>query len=377
VATQVHLKRCTGRWFWLAIATPLLSGIGLVALSALSNLTLPSAPAKLDQPTALDKARLQEALHLKQALGEAIWPGYGEMEVPVMLWNREYVFLIGYPNPPTGWEKVAADDFAGQPYYRQSAHEPQNFAVRIGDGWAASMATKWETDDFLISTIRERMPGPLRPIVPYRLIIQPSEVQMCAVLHEAFHVYQVKTAKALFDDAERAYHDAESYWAVDAVMRSDWKSETDLLFRAVRAQSESDARDLARQFLAQRSQRRQAHSLGAPLVDYERRFEWLEGLAKYVELEAWRQASATPGYTPLPALKAAADFKNYATFSQRWSQELDQMKRQAGQEGETRFYYTGLAEATLLDRFRPGWKALVMAQGAWLEDLLRSAVQLP
>ncbi len=43
--------------------------------------------------------------------------------------------------------------------------------------------------------------------------------------------------------------------------------------------------------------------------------------------------------------------------------------------GEARFYYTGLAEAALLDRLMPDWKARVMAKGVWLEDLLQLAVQ--
>ena len=50
------------------------------------------------------------------------------------------------------------------------------------------------------------------------------------------------------------------------------------------------------------------------------------------------------------------------------------MKRQAGQEGETRFYLTGMAQATLLDRLLPGWKELALAEGVFLEDLLREAV---
>ncbi|UCG23997.1 MAG: hypothetical protein JSW55_18005 [Chloroflexota bacterium] len=51
------------------------------------------------------------------------------------------------------------------------------------------------------------------------------------------------------------------------------------------------------------------------------------------------------------------------------------MKRQAGQEGDVRFYYTGMAQASLLDRLSPGWKELGMNDGVWLEDLLRSAVE--
>ena len=109
---------------------------------------------------------------------------------------------------------------------------------------------------------------------------------------------------------------------------------------------------------------------------FERRFEWLEGLAKYVELESWRQAAETAGYQPLPAVMDDSDFKDYDTFDRRWSQEIGQMKRQATREGDTRFYYTGMAQAILLDRLLPDWKGRVMEDGVWLEDLLQEAVEL-
>jgi len=50
------------------------------------------------------------------------------------------------------------------------------------------------------------------------------------------------------------------------------------------------------------------------------------------------------------------------------------MKRQVDQEGDTRFYYTGMAQATLLDRLSPDWKR-TMAEDVWLEDLLAQAVE--
>jgi hypothetical protein len=140
-------------------------------------------------------------------------------------------------------------------------------------------------------------------------------------------------------------------------MHAEWEKEIALLAQAVGAPSNEDAAELVRQFLAQRDARRAAHQLDAALVDFERLTEWEEGLAKYVELSIWRVAADTPDYTPLPALASDPDFKRYATFDQRWAQEIDQMKRQAGQEGDVRFYYTGMAQAVLLDRLTPDWKA--------------------
>ncbi len=366
---------CLRRALLIGTGGLLLLCLSAAGLSALSNRNLPPGPAALDRLDPLDKARLQETLHLKQELGEAVWPGWGQADIPVMLWNKDYSFLVGYPDPPADWAIVAGDDFDGQPYYRQPAQDAQNFAVEIGERRAASLATKWEMDNFMMSQFREMMPGPLKSVFPYRLLIQSTEVHISGVLHESFHVFQAEIAPIHFEDAEKAYRDGERYWSADAAMHEAWKAEIDLLARAISSKSEDEAAELARAFLAQRDERRQTFGLDAGLMDYERRFEWLEGLAKYIELGIWREASATPGYASLPALADDPDFKAYTTYSQRWSQELDQMKRQAALEGDVRFYYTGMAQAVLLDRLTPDWKAHILTETVALEDALREAVQ--
>ncbi len=63
--------------------------------------------------------------------------------------------------------------------------------------------------------------------------------------------------------------------------------------------------------------------------------------------------------------------RNYTTH---WNREVDQIRRMAGDEGDGRFYYSGMAQAVLLDRFAPGWQAQVFADGVWLDDLLADAV---
>jgi len=359
----------------LAIGGLFLLCVAAGAISALSNRNLPSGPQVLDRLDPLDKARLAETLHLKQALGEAVWPGWGQADIPVIIWNRDYSFLVGYPHPPAEWEAVAGDTFEGQPYYRQRSANPQNFALQVGDRWVARMATKWETDLFMRELFRKVLPPLIEDVFPYLVLIQPSEVQMSAVLHESFHAYQAIVAAARLEAAEKAHQEKKNYQAADEQMHDDWGKEIDLLARALRAKSDSEAADLARQFLAQRAQRRTAHSLDATLVAYERQLEWEEGLAKYVELAIWRVAYTTPGYQPLSTLANDRDFKGYKTFEQRWSQEIDQMKREAASKGETRFYYTGMAQATLLDRLLPGWKTRALADEVWLEDLLAEAVE--
>lgn len=358
----------------LGLFVACLAGAGLVALS---NQNLPDSIAESDRLSSLDKARLAEALHLKQTLGDRVWPGFAAAEIPILLWNRDYSFLYGdnINSPPAAWQEVPGDTFQGQPYYRRASTDPQNFAVQVDDQWVASIGTKLEADLFVREMIQGSIPSPVNQVIPYRLLIQPSEVQISAVQHEAFHVFQLANAPVRFEDAELAYPDGSRYWAIDSAMGDAWRAEIDALAQALDADSDEQAAVLAGQFLNQRRARRQDHGLGPDMIAFERRFEWLEGLAKYVELESWRQAAGSDGYQPLPAMAEDPDFDGYAGFDGRWSQEIGQMKRQADQEGDTRFYYTGMAQAVLLDRLLPGWKEQVMKEGIWLEDLILQAVE--
>jgi hypothetical protein len=46
----------------------------------------------------------------------------------------------------------------------------------------------------------------------------------------------------------------------------------------------------------------------------------------------------------------------------------------AGNDGDGRFYDSGMAQAALLDRLLPGWKAQFFDEGVFLEELLATAV---
>ena len=154
----------------------------------------------------------------------------------------------------------------------------------------------------------------------------------------------------------------------------DWQQELDLLAEALKSNDPSQVVELTRQFLDLRSARRSSAKLSAQLIAYEEQREWEEGLARYAELEIWRQADKT-SYTPLPETDQLNNFDDYAGFEKRWSQEIQQMPRMADDEGDGRFYYTGMAQAYLLDQLMPGWKTRAFEEGVWLDDLLAEAVQ--
>jgi hypothetical protein len=383
----------------------LFSSIGLAMLCiavagvfALSNLELPAHSQQTDRLSPLEKTRLAEAIRLREALGDTVWPGWGDADIPVILYNEEYAFLMGYPDPPAGWVKVPQgllqggsweivpdDTFEGRPYYRQRLPtpeiNPQNFTVRIGERWVATMQTNEYMEIHFYVEYREGLPTLLRSVFPYRLLwsllMGETENYIGSLEHESFHALQGSEAPSRLAAAEGANRYEGLYPWDDPAMSRDWEQEMDLLVRAVRSSSDGEAADLVRQFLAQRDERRAIAGLSRELVDYERQRDWLEGLAKYVELSLGRLAASTPGYEPLPSLADDPNFIQYANRERFWSEQIDEAKLSAMREDETRFYYGGMAQAELLDRLLPGWKERAFSPDVMLEDLLREAINQP
>ncbi len=343
-------------------------------ISALSNKELLKTPEVADNISQLDKDRLAETLHLKNELGKEIWPGWDQMDIPILIWNEQHSFLVDYSGQPTGWEEVQGDTFNKKPYYQQETEDHQNFAVFIDGQWVASLATKSEMDHFIINQFMEIIPSPINQIIPYQLFIQPTEVHITGVLHETFHVYQTLMAPDKLALAEDRYDFDAKYWEIDENMGDEWKEEINLLTQALEAENNEDTIYLVTQFLEKRDQRREKHDLDNELIDFERLIEWEEGLAKYVEIAIWKQAFSSSTYESLPEIYQDPDFNDYKTFEKRWNQEIMTMKNPASQEGDTRFYYTGMAQGFLLDRLLPEWKTGIMAENVWLEELLQEAI---
>ncbi|MAU01969.1 MAG: hypothetical protein CL608_32945 [Anaerolineaceae bacterium] len=390
----MHVKK----WFIRGFLGLLAVCLVLVGVSALVNRNRPTQSAVVDRLSEAEKARLAEFFQVRQQLGDAVWPGWETDVLPVIVYNESYAFLLDYPDPPDGWlkvpqneprggpwELVAEDTFNGEPYYRQplpaDGTTPQAFTVRVGNQWAASMTTMEWMEISLANQFESELPSFLAPIFPYglanSLFIRGSDGYISLLAHESFHAYQGIVAPKRLAAAETAVTRTEStYPWDDAALQEAWQTELDLLAAALEAETETEMMALAQQFLDQRQARREAAKLSPAQANYEMQREWLEGLARYAELEIWRQASLAEGYEPVAAILDDPDFSAYANFDKRWSQEIDQIGRMAGDEGDGRFYYSGMAQAVLLDRLMPNWKEQALDEAVFLEDLLGTAVIL-
>jgi hypothetical protein len=367
----------------------------LAATFAVMNTQLPQKSANTEVLTEADKIRLLETLHLRQKLGNKVWPGWGNADIPMIAYNEAYVFLTGYPDPPEGWVKVPigtqyggpwelvpGDTFNGDTYYRQPLPDenttPEAFTVLIGDRWVSSLQTYDWAKISLLKTIRSDLPPFLRPIFPYQLFIQQlvsgSDQYNTLIAHETFHAFQGQVVPQKLAAAENMNQRYEQYYPWDdAALQAGWQNELNVLAEALRTTDRAETLQLAARFLEIRTARRETAQINVSLIAYEQHREWIEGLARYVELEVWRQA-ADSSYSPIPETSELADFNEYEGFKSRWSKELNQIPMMADDEGDGRFYYSGMAQAFLLDRLLPDWKDRVFDNDIWLEDMLRDAV---
>ncbi len=202
-----------------------------------------------------------------------------------------------------------------------------------------------------------------------------SDSYVALVLHESFHAFEGLSAPQRLLAGEMAnirHQDAYPYQ--EEAFVAGWQAELDLLTAALQAEDDAESAVLVQQFLAKRAARREAARLSETLVGYEQQREWVEGLAFYTELAILRLANADADYQPVEALAADPEFDHYENFTRRWQQEVDQISRMAAEDGDGRFYYSGMAQAVLLDRLLPEWKKQIFDEGVFLEDLLATAV---
>jgi hypothetical protein len=250
----------------------------------------------------------------------------------------------------------------------------------IGDQPAASLQTHEAMEIALMEQFENDLPGVLRPIFPYQLVagffVGQPETYISALLHEGFHAHVQRTAPRRLAQSEATQSVADTYPWEDEALIAAWEGELALLQSAVRAEEAAEVERLAGEFLAQRDARRADAGLTPAQIAFENQREWLEGLAKYAELQVYR-AGSSPSYEPLPVTAEIDGFDNYEKFEQRWDQEVDQITRMADDPGDGRFYYSGFAQAVILDELLPGWKERALEPGVFLEDLIREALESP
>ncbi len=368
--------------------------VGLAIASALYNLTLPKKSKTIEYLSAQEKSFAEE-MNLQQKMGNEVWPGWGDLQIPVIVYNEKYAFLIGYPDPPVGWYKmpgekfrgtewevVKTDNFSGKPYYRQLLPNPditpENFTVKVGEHWVVTMQTNEYAAIAFYEGFHNQLPPVINAIFPYRIfwkiLMGTAETHSVLMAHEAFHAFQGTEVPQRLAEASWVGHLSSVYpWHVTANSEG-WIEEMNLLMEAHKSESNDAARQLVVQFLDKRMQRREKAKLADSTIQYEQKREWLEGLALYAELTIGMKASESQNYEPVKEIETVSGFKNYKTFANFYNRQIEEVKRAAIRPEENRFYSTGMLQAVMLDRLMPTWKNEAFNKDVYLDDMLKKAV---
>ena len=367
----------------------------LAIVSAFYNLTLPTESKVKEKLTQYQKAYISEAMNLQQMMGNEVWPGWGDLQIPFIIYNEKYAFLTGYSNPPAGWikmpkeelrgtewEVVKNDSFGGVPYYRQLIPNPditpEAFTVKVGERWVASMQTKeYAAVTFTFyKNLHNELPPVLNAIFPYKIFWQflmgSTENYIAGLEHEAFHAFQGTVVPQRLAEAESPPFSNYYPWEKSA---NEWNEEINLLIEAYDSDSNEAASKLVTQFLAKRNERRVKANLSDEIIRYEQKRELLEGLAKYTELKIGVMASENQSYKHVNEIETVPGFKNYKTSLNHFNEQIGDVKGIGNRPADTRFYYTGMLQAVMLDRLMPGWKNNAFKEGIYLDNLLEKAVK--
>ncbi len=377
----------------MLLVTSLCVATGLVSI--LLNQTIPTQSKNSSILSATELSILKEANNLKENLGDKVWPGFGNLTIPVVLFNESTAFLSGSTQPDSGWIRVPNKETQGQkwnlysetlvngvPIYSQIVEDPGNnigaFTVKVSNQYTASMTTYEWSRILMVNYLKEDLPAGLKQGFPYWFFpfrLYTIDWHLMAIMHESFHAYQGSIVPDRLDQAELLQREMDNqyFWEENGASNL-WKEEATILQAALKADNQIDQKALVEQFLNHRKERRITTKLTESMIQYEQEREWLEGLAKYFELSVWKTASSDSSYEPIKELSNEANFQAYLTYPSRWKQELQTLVTQSSRPDETKFYYSGMAQAMLLDSMMPDWKTQIFQPGTTLEQLLQKAV---
>lgn len=320
-----------------------------------------------DTLTADDRRALAEARRLKAAYGQRVWPGLERADLPQVLYDDRWEFLVGWRGPrPAGWTRAGDAVLFEVPAWRREARDPRPFALEVEDRWAGRYPVRRLLDRQRIRRARRGMDPMSAALVPPDLSTVPPDLYVVQLLHTAFHAFQASRSQDRFYRAvERRRRTAGRYPFDDPEISELWTREGGALARILAAEGSAEACRAVQAFRSTRARRRGHASLDSTLVAYERDQEWLQGLAKYAEVTFYRRAAEGRG---------APEGIAYEEGPAHWERDFRRLRSSLGEEGaDRRFALSGLGLALALQRLSPGWKPRVLSGERLPGELLGEA----
>ncbi len=314
--------------------------------------------------TPLELAQIAEIRHLLSTYAAEVWSGWGDNLPPLLFRKGEFDYLIGHPAPPPEFMPVPGLRIDGEPVYRMTGHltpAPVATAWQVGDIWAAT------------TPVRDEFQAAVDEILGKGVVVLDDAAFIRAVVHEAFHAYQMNfyggaehlPAFALM--GELAWLDtlteAERV-ALDRALVAEGQALNQALAAEATAEEIAAALD---EFWRLRAERRA--TLPVDTLAFEQAVEWMEGTARYCDVRLMLLAgSADYGLSQ----EAAAVGLRYPPTQTVWDEFRAQLSDVLTIPGgyRDRFYVLGAAQMLVLDRLGDDWQTRLWADALLVEDLL-------
>ena len=333
--------------------------VGVVAGASFGTRAAAQDAAAGGAPDSADVARLALAVDLLERFGAQTWPGWGPQ--PLLVRDGERDLLLGHPSPPRGFEPLEGVTVAGRDGYARSGH-----VVPVPAATTWLVGTTWSVAVPVLDEFQAAIDAVLGPSV----VVLDDAAYVRAVVHEAFHAFQLTTVggpdalpeRFAATDAERAL----PLLRADAEVDEEQAVQGRALVRALTATTDAGARAAAAEFLRLRQDWRLRMPDG--VASFVEQVEWVEGVARYADTSLLMRGFAAADGRSVRGTWTAPDAV--------WSEFLGQVGEPRSIPGgvRDRLYVSGAAQAFLLDRFVPDWKGEVLPGGCPLETLLRHAV---
>jgi hypothetical protein len=357
------------------------TGIGAALL--LPFLLLPSP----DELSKNDIARIAEFQHLRQMLGDTVWPGFGKAQIPFAMVKGKREYLFDHPSPSKGNTQIRTPLYPGAITYKKGHTLPRLIMSAISvEGIPTAIMPDKTTFDQVVSLMESSSNGSMLEAAMSGGSGTDDAVYELVAVHESFHVFQQKQnfsrIQNMFDLPpgsldEKLFATRLSEAESSNEIRNMLKDESRYLAQALSAKSLILCRDQAHLFLKIRDARRQATAekeMGltvASIAARENAMEWGEGMTNYVQGRILELASVKT-YRPLNLMADVSGFHGYKQIS--FSKELS-LDRSGEMGSRARSYIVGAGICSLLDRLGAEWKSPAMKELMPLTELLRQVLE--
>jgi hypothetical protein len=309
-----------------------------------------------------DKIRLKESFRILKTVGDQVWPGWSELNMPVLLIDDSTEYLIHHPKPPEEFQFSEKDDVLGAIVARPRQNNP---------GLAAAYPLYGMYPAVLMGTAENTG--------------RTSSQWTITVLHEMFHVYQMHQNDFTKSASLEIGPQNNPMWQLnypypyeDDVVRGFTHQLAASLNRVLTARNKKETATELKGYTELRTAYKafmEARSGSDKDYKYCKFQEWKEGMARYTE---WALLKVLSEHK----YQAHSDFSSladYEPFAERFAAAMKNIPDLLNQTAKTNFsrpnFYTlGAVQGLILDQLDKNWKTQVFSDSLWLDDILDTAI---